>query len=159
MNKVDEILQNQRQGKLWLPAIFALAALVLAGCNVGPKYSRPSVQIPPTYKEIKGWKVAEPKDKETRGQWWEVFHDPELNALESQVNVSNQNVKAAMASFLQARAVVKQARAAYFPTITAAPSATATKLSSSGNTFTGSSGSTSCVFWRRLQQIIRDYHL
>jgi NodT family efflux transporter outer membrane factor (OMF) lipoprotein len=143
MNKVDEILQNQRQGKLWLPAIFVLAALGLIGCNVGPKYSRPSVQIPPTYKEIKGWKVAEPKDKEARGQWWEVFKDPQLNALESQVNISNQNVKAAVASFWEARALVKQARAAYFPTITATPGVTHSKLSSSGNTFVGSSGSAS----------------
>ncbi len=143
MNKVDEILQYLRQGGFWLPTIFALATLALAGCNVGPKYSRPSVQIPPTYKEIKGWKLAEPKDKEARGQWWEVFKDPQLNALESQINISNQNVKAAVASFLEARALVKQARAAYFPTITATPGVTHSKLSSSGNTFVGSSGSAS----------------
>src|SRR5271170_2556131 len=94
-----------------------MALAFVGGCNLAPKYKTPSMQIPATFKEMEGWKVAQPKDKEARGQWWEVFNDPQLNALESQVNVSNQTVKAAVASFLQARALVNQARAAYFPTI------------------------------------------
>lgn len=143
MNEADGMSPNKRQHVIWFFAIFTLGCLALSGCNFAPKYSRPTVQVPSTYKEIKGWKVAQPKDNEARGRWWEVFNDPQLNALESQVNISNQTVKAAFASFLQARALVLQARAQYFPTITAAASVTVTKLSTSGNTFSGSSGTTS----------------
>lgn len=141
MSKAYNISWINHSGRFWVLVIFAVAVLTLCGCNVGPKYSRPSVQMPSTYKEIKGWKVAQPKDKEARGPWWEVFNDPQLNALESQVNISNQNVKAAVASFLQARALVMQARSQYYPTATATPSVNRSRLSSSGNTFVGSSGS------------------
>ncbi len=104
-------------------AAFALP-LLLAGCTVGPKYQRPTAQIPPAYKENKDWKVATPQDATVREKWWEVYNDPQLNALEEQVNVSNQSVAAAFASFLEARALVKEARAQYFPTVSTAPSIT-----------------------------------
>jgi NodT family efflux transporter outer membrane factor (OMF) lipoprotein len=113
--------------------IVSLACLVLfAGCSFAPKYAKPSVQTPAAFKELTpaqfsetdGWKTAEPKDDTIRGQWWEVFHEPELNAFENQVTVSNQSVAAALANFLAARAVVKQARSQYFPTVTASPSVT-----------------------------------
>jgi outer membrane protein TolC len=65
-----------------------------------------------------------------RGQWWEMFHEPELNAFESQVNASNQTVAAALANFLAARAVVKQSRSQYFPTVTANPSVTRSRQAS-----------------------------
>ena len=75
-------------------------------------------ELPPSqFNATDGWKTAEPGDDMIRGQWWEVFHDPELNAFESQVAGSNQSVAAALANFLAARAVVKQARSQYFPTI------------------------------------------
>lgn len=76
---------------------------------VGPKYHTPPVDAPAAYKELtppdfkntEGWKVAQPKDDALRGAWWESFNDAQLNALEQKVNVSNQNIAAAAASFLQ----------------------------------------------------------
>ena len=75
-------------------------------------------EVPTTYKENAGWQVAQPQDAVLRGKWWEMFSDPQLNAFEEQVEVSNQNVAVAEAQFRQARAFVQQARAAYFPTVT-----------------------------------------
>ena len=84
------------------------------------------------YQNVEGWKIAQPKDDALRGNWWEIFNNPELNALEEKVNVSNQNVAAAMASFYAARALVKEARAQLFPTVTADPSIVTSR--SSANT-------------------------
>jgi len=102
----------------------ALAVLFLlsVSCAVGPNYVRPPVPVPQAYKEMKGWKVAEPKDRLVRGKWWELFDDPQLTALEEQVSVSNQNIAQAEAQFRQARAAVGVARSAYFPTATIGPS-------------------------------------
>ncbi len=112
-----------------------LAASALAGCSVGPDYIRPSVDTPAAFKEtpvsqtvsvISGtgvvssaapFRVAQPADREQKGNWWEVFNDPQLNALVSQVSINNQNVKVAEAQYRQARALVQEARAAYFPTL------------------------------------------
>ena len=119
--------------------VVALVCLVLfAGCSFAPKYGKPVVQTPATFKELppeqlketEGWKTAEPKDGTLRGKWWEMFHDPELNTFEGQVAVSNQSVAVALANFLAARAVVKQARSQYFPTVTASPSVTRARQSS-----------------------------
>jgi len=104
--------------------------LLLQGCNVGPKYNRPAVQAPGSFKEVTpedlksmdGWKVAQPQDSTLHGKWWEIFQDPQLNALEEQVNISNQNVAAAFANFMAARALVREARAQYFPTVSVGPS-------------------------------------
>lgn len=121
---------------------------LLIGCNVGPKYHRAPVDTPPVYKELDGWKVAQPQDTSLRGKWWELFGDSELNALEDQVNVSNQNIAAAAASFLVARAMVKEARAQLFPTVTVGPAATWERPSStlhavnSGGSGTGGTGGT-----------------
>ncbi len=104
-------------------AAFAIL-FMFAGCSFAPKYVKPAVQTPADFKEAEGWKIAEPKDGVIRGKWWEVFNEPELNALEEQVSVSNQSIAAAFANFLSARAVVKQARSQYFPTVTASPSVT-----------------------------------
>jgi NodT family efflux transporter outer membrane factor (OMF) lipoprotein len=139
MIEINEILPRKCWGNLRWLAVLALVAMALLGCNVGPKYSRPRVETPVAFKEMKGWKLAQPKDGVARGRWWEVFNDTNLNALESQINISNQNVKAAVAVFFEERALVKQARAQYFPTITANPSVNHSKLSSSGNVFVGSS--------------------
>jgi NodT family efflux transporter outer membrane factor (OMF) lipoprotein len=96
--------------------------VLLAGCNLAPKYSVPPVQTPAAYKEANGWKVAQPKDDAIRGKWWEMFNDPELSALEEKVAVSNQTVQAALATFQAARALVKEARSQYYPTVSATPS-------------------------------------
>ncbi len=103
--------------------------LQFTGCTVGPKYRRPAAEVPPAYKEVGDWKPAQPNDQNLGGNWWTIFQDPQLDALELQVNVSNQNLKAAEAQFRQARAVLRYNRADYYPTITAAPSATRTIIS------------------------------
>lgn len=101
----------------------------LTGCTVGPRYHQPSTPTPPTYKEMGNWKTAQPRDQSLGGKWWEIFQDPQLNALEEQVNVSNQNLKTAVAQYQEARAALRYARADYYPTITASPSATREKYS------------------------------
>lgn len=99
------------------PAALVLA-LLLAGCAVGPTYQRPPVDTPVAFKEGQGaWVRAAPADLLERGPWWELFQDPDLNALAAQVEVSNQNVAAAVASYRQARALVAQQRASLFPTV------------------------------------------
>jgi NodT family efflux transporter outer membrane factor (OMF) lipoprotein len=88
------------------------------------------VQAPPAYKEVGNWKPAQPNDQNLGGTWWTIFQDPLLDSLELQVNVSNQNLKAADAQYRQARALLRYYRADYYPTVTAGPSATRTRVSS-----------------------------
>ena len=97
----------------------AAVVLLCAGCMVGPDYSKPSVPMTAGYKEDQGWKLARPRDDIPRGKWWEIFGDPQLNALEEQVSEANQNVKVAEARFRQARALIGFFRAGLFPTVTA----------------------------------------
>src|SRR5437879_9070006 len=106
-----------------------VAALSLPGCTFGPKYHRPAAEVPPAYKEVGDWKAAQPNDQKLGGNWWEIFQDPQLNALEQQINVSNQNLKAAAAQYQQARAALRYVRADYYPTLTAAPSASRQRYS------------------------------
>jgi NodT family efflux transporter outer membrane factor (OMF) lipoprotein len=116
---------------------------LLAGCTVGPKYTRPSVTTPAAYQENQPqsfepagiWKPAQPSDQELRGKWWETFGDPQLNALEEQVTVSNQGLKEAEARFRQARALVGFNRASEFPTVTVGPSASYVKDSNNTPAF------------------------
>jgi NodT family efflux transporter outer membrane factor (OMF) lipoprotein len=152
MKKRTEFLGREKERKCMvgkfqkLATPLILAALIggpmlLSACTVGPKYQRPSVQVPAAYKEltpdnfneIYGWKVAQPKDDVIRGRWWEMFNDPELNTFEEQVNISNQNIAAAAASFRVARALVKQARSEYFPTVITSPTITQSRQSSGGS--------------------------
>jgi NodT family efflux transporter outer membrane factor (OMF) lipoprotein len=134
----------------WVTAFVGASLLFAAGCNVGPKYARPPVDTPPAYKELtpadypktEGWKVAQPQDATLHGKWWEIFADPELNQLEDEASASNQTIAQAVASLTEARAVVREARAQYFPTVTVAPSISGTRTSGNlvnGNTGTGSS--------------------
>src|ERR1700746_1234069 len=90
--------------------------VLLSACTVGPDYRRPSAPVPAQYKEA-GWKVGEPLDALDRGAWWSIYKDPLLDDLEKQIDISNQNLKAAEAAFQQAEFIVAQARAAYFPTV------------------------------------------
>jgi NodT family efflux transporter outer membrane factor (OMF) lipoprotein len=111
-------------------AAAAAVFLLLSGCSVGPRYSRPQAPSAPEYKETPpNWKQAQPADQIARGRWWEIFQDPQLNALEEQVTVSNETIKAALAQFQQARAVLRQNRADLYPTVTAGPSASRNRLS------------------------------
>jgi NodT family efflux transporter outer membrane factor (OMF) lipoprotein len=96
--------------------LLALAAS-LAGCAVGPAYQRPSTPEPVAFKELAGWVPAAPADALERGPWWQLFADPTLDALVAGVEVSNQNVAAAVANYAAARAAVQQERAALFPTV------------------------------------------
>jgi NodT family efflux transporter outer membrane factor (OMF) lipoprotein len=84
----------------------------------------------PAYKEQGNWKTAQPSDRNLGGNWWEIFADPQLNALEGQIEISNQNLKTAVAQFQQARAALRYARADYYPTISANPSAIRERYSS-----------------------------
>ena len=137
-------------GRPFRPALAALLAASLASCTVGPKYQKPAAQLPEAYKELTpkdyaqtaGWSAAQPRDSALRGKWWEIFNDPQLNALEEKVNVSNQTVASAAASFMAARALVRQARSQYFPAVSASPSITAQRPSASNST-KAATGSTS----------------
>ncbi len=109
--------------------MLAVAAIQLLGCAVGPRYKTPITPAPPTYKEMGNWKTAQPSDQKLGGNWWEIFQDPQLNQLEQQINVSNQNLKAAIAQYQQSRAALRYVRADYYPTLTAAPSASRQRYS------------------------------
>jgi len=110
--------------RLALIAVLLAGALLFTGCELGPKYKVPAMPAPPAYKENANWKSAQPNDQNLGGNWWEIFQDPELNTLEEQINVSNQNLKAAVAQYQQSRAALRYVRADYYPTVTASPSAT-----------------------------------
>ncbi len=119
-----------RMGQTALVVALAAIFLLATGCSVGPKYVRPPVQSPPAYKEISRgaangseiWRATQPRDGTNRGNWWKVFNDPQLDELEVKASSSNQEIAAAAANFLAARALVREARSQYFPTVTANPS-------------------------------------
>jgi NodT family efflux transporter outer membrane factor (OMF) lipoprotein len=116
----------------WKRALAGLglaSMLFTAGCAVGPKYHRPAVEVPTGYKEAGDWKPAQPNDQNLGGSWWQIFQDQHLNALEDQINVSNQNLKAAEAQYTQARAVLRYYRADYYPSISAGAAATRARIS------------------------------
>jgi len=99
------------------------AGLAMASsCAVGPDYHRPKIDAAADYKEAGDWKPSEPNDTLNRGPWWEIFNDDALNRLEVKIDISNENVKAAAAAFDQARALVAQARAGFWPTVSASVS-------------------------------------
>ena len=149
------------------PGLLASAILccVLAGCVVGPKYHAPATTPPPDYKEspanptqkpatpaqastpadptlggLGDWTVAQPKDGLLRGKWWEIYNQPELNALEEQLNINNQNIKQSFENFMAARAMVREARAQYFPTATVGANGTRSRGSSNLGKATSANG-------------------
>lgn len=123
-----------------ITAITGAVALIglISGCNVGPRYHPPA---PPAvtaadykestvhYQNEEGWKVANPQEGMLRGNWWEVFHEPELNTLEEQLNVNNQNIKQYFENLMAARAMIAEARSQYWPTVTATPGFTRSRTS------------------------------
>jgi NodT family efflux transporter outer membrane factor (OMF) lipoprotein len=131
----------------------AALLLILPACVVGPKYHPPAPpppaavykESPTQFKDAGDWTVAQPADAKLRGKWWEIFNDPELNALEDQLDINNQNIKQYFENFMAARAVVREARAQYFPTLSVAPSVTHSRASADvGSTAnTGGTGGTS----------------
>jgi NodT family efflux transporter outer membrane factor (OMF) lipoprotein len=116
--------------KHFILAIVCFINLALVGCMVGPKYVKPTVpmtpnfkeQPPDSFKEVDGWKPAQPGDQTLRGNWWEIFGDPQLNALEEELTLSNQNLKVSEARLRQARSMIRFNRASLSPTISTAPS-------------------------------------
>jgi len=146
---MDLTRTNNRPHLLRLAAMSALA-MALAGCRVGPKYSvPPSVATAPplAYKEAPAgddtWKVAQPQDAMLRGKWWEIYNDPDLNALEDKLNIDNQNIKQYFENYMEARTLIAQARSQLYPTIGVAPSYSRTQSSSTLSSGAVSSGTSS----------------
>ncbi|HTW94933.1 MAG TPA: efflux transporter outer membrane subunit, partial [Tepidisphaeraceae bacterium] len=114
----------------------------LGGCMVGPPYQPPMPlpQTPPAvykespsnFSETGGWKIAQPQDAMLRGKWWEIFHDPQLNALEDQLDINNQNIKVYFQNFMEARALIAEARSQLYPTVTVSPAYTRSRSPSIG---------------------------
>ncbi|MBS0366418.1 MAG: efflux transporter outer membrane subunit [Proteobacteria bacterium] len=127
--------------------------VLLGGCEfltVGPRYHRPQLQVPAQYKEVEGWKPAQPQDTAARGDWWAVFADADLDALIRQVEVSNQNVALALGRYDQALALLGGARAQYLPTIGADASVTRGQ-----NSQIGTGASTTSGVGRRTTNLFR----
>jgi len=116
---------SQYTVRIWLCVVLC----ALTGCLVGPKYQTPVAtaeplpaaykERPTRFKEAGGWKVARPQDAMLRGPWWRIFKDPDLDALEAQLNIDNQNIKEFFQNFMEARALVAEAKAQLYPTLTA----------------------------------------
>ncbi len=146
-------------------AVILVLSISLSACAVGPDYVRPPAAIQTKFKEAKGkqvmgakkskyWKIAQPADMCDRGKWWQIFGDPRLNALEDQLNDSNQSIINAYYNYQQAYALVDEARASFFPTMAGAVSLQRQKPSSGGSsssfnsvnpTTTSTTGSTSTL--------------
>src|SRR6202161_3259901 len=118
----------------------AALACALAGCMVGPAYHQPKAlteeppdsykESPTQFKDADGWKVAEPREAMLRGKWWEIFQDAELNSLEDQVDINNQNIKEFFENFMEARALIGQARSQLYPTVGTSPAYSRSRSSS-----------------------------
>src|ERR1039458_2053491 len=121
------------------PSVVAALAgvLALAGCTPGPKYRQPAAVVPPAFKEqppadfkeAQGWKQAQPNDGQLKGKWWEIYNDPDLNALEEQVALNNENLLQAEAQYREATAAVRIVRSGLYPTVSTAPSLTESRTS------------------------------
>src|SRR5580704_4841018 len=125
------------------------AALLLSSCRtVGPTYQTPPAPMAPAFKEAPpdGWKEATPSDAVLKGKWWELYNDPELNALEEQVTISNQNVLQAEAQFRQARDSIRIARSALFPLVTTGPAVSTSRAGVVGGRASGQDNSFSIPF-------------
>jgi NodT family efflux transporter outer membrane factor (OMF) lipoprotein len=133
----------------------SIATVLLSGCNVGPKYVKPTAPAPPEFKEsspvaytnaLSGtWQPATPQDAALKGKWWEIFNEPELNALEEQLDINNQNIATFFQNFMAARAQVSEVKSQYFPTATAGGSFSRVKTPAAlhGAAASGAAGITS----------------
>ncbi len=114
-----------------LPCIACVTAALLSGCQIGPKYVRPAAPAPPEFKEAAPakytnapqgtWQPANPQDAALKGKWWEIFHEPELNALEDQLDINNQNIAMFFQDFMAARDVVREVNSQFFPSLSGGP--------------------------------------
>ena len=158
----------------------AICIALLSGCNVGPRYIAPAVPAPPAFKESSPaayssappgtWQPALPQDAALKGKWWEMLNEPELNALEEQLNINNQNIAQYFQNFMAARAQVSEARAGFFPTATVDPAASRSGggVSSSGVSTTTRGGAFNDFalpfdvswepdLWGRVRNTVREY--
>lgn len=132
-------------GKI-IPGIVIGLAAFLTACAVGPDYQRPCAPVPIAFKEVsKDWQAAKPQDACDRGEWWKIFHDAELDCLENKVNVTNQTLSATYSQYLQAVALVDQARASFYPNLSATLSVTRQKAASLTSTTTTGVDTTTIV--------------
>jgi NodT family efflux transporter outer membrane factor (OMF) lipoprotein len=156
----------------------AALLLLCSGCVVGPKYHPPSAPMatapnyqesPVNFQNAEGWKVASPQEGMLRGKWWEIFKDPDLNALEEQLAINNQNIKLYFQNFMEARALVTEARTFYWPTVTTGPSWQRSKTSGTlTNSTFANTGQTSTFisfpidvswtpdFWGKIRNEVRE---
>jgi NodT family efflux transporter outer membrane factor (OMF) lipoprotein len=119
-----------------LVALAGGALAALTGCNFAPHYEPPKTDATAPFKEAgaaQGWKPADPRDTAIQGNWWELYQDPQLNALEERVAISNQTVAAAEANYRAARALAGEAEAGFFPTLSVDPSVVRSRASASGS--------------------------
>jgi multidrug efflux pump len=152
---------------------------VLGGCAVGPRYERPASPTVPVYKEAAraaqqaelpgAWQPAQPQDAVLKGSWWEIFGEPELNALEVRLNIDNQNIAQYFQNFMAARAQIREARAGYFPTVTGNAAFTRSDAGSAAGAPASNSGRTGNDFelaldaawapdlWGRVRNAVREY--
>ena len=132
-------------------------ALLCASCAVGPNYKRPGVVTTPQFKEAAGWKKAEPSDGNTRGAWWEIYNDPVLSELEKKVELANQTLRQAAASYEQARQLARADRATWFPSVTAQGAAQRSRSRTQGvnNVYSASGGASwDLDLWGRIQRTV-----
>ncbi len=157
MNKIYSHLSFRTQ------ALSFTLAFLLTACAVGPDYERPPVETPAAFKEaaktadMKNWKPCEPKDDIDRGAWWTIYQDPILNALESQIDISNQNLKQAEANYRAAVAIADQTRSALFPAVTLNPSAVRSGIGkhTAANTYNLSAGAAwSLDVWGKIRRAL-----
>jgi NodT family efflux transporter outer membrane factor (OMF) lipoprotein len=171
----------------------SMAAVLLSGCRVGPKYVKPAAPAPPEFKESSPtayahapsgtWQPAQPQDAALKGKWWEVFNEPELNALEDQLDINNQNIAEYFQNFMAARAQVREAKSQFYPTLTTAPSYTrqrtpgtlrnavaTTSTTTTGTTAVATTGGTTSTnmslpfdvswepdLWGKIRNTVREY--
>lgn len=122
----------------FLPLALTGVLTILSACTVGPDYQRPAAAVPASYKELAGWKPAQPRLAASGTAWWSIYDDATLDGLEKQIDISNQTLKASEAAYREASALVREARAGYFPTVTIGASGQRSGQSSrSGNGFAG----------------------
>jgi NodT family efflux transporter outer membrane factor (OMF) lipoprotein len=149
--------------------------LCVQGCTVGPRYKPPVFQAPPSFKEAAPqqgpdgtvWNRAKPNDATLRGSWWEIYHESELDELETKLNASNQNIAQSYQNFMAARALVRQARSSYYPTVSTSPAYTRSRTSGYQQTagVNPNSNEFSLPFdvswepdvWGRIKNTVREY--
>jgi len=149
----------------------AIGLCLLSACNVGPRYVAPSDTAPPSFKEASGWQPAQPQDAALKGKWWEIYGEPELDALEARLDIDNQNIARYFQNFMAARAQVRQARAGLFPAVALAPAFSRTGTGPAKASAPGTPGGRTTVnefslpidvswepdLWGRIRSTVREY--